>query len=206
MKQLKVVLIVMLVLVAGSGLASAGTLANATMTVQPKVGFAPTYVSSGDISAATSITLAGGTEVQFVPALYLGATLNDFVSVVFPGDTVTVFPLAIDLTGAQTFPLTDFLSWGNYTFTATSLTVSNAGLGTLNLRFDGTFHDTSAAFLDNVGEVRFGFTQTGGSAGAISESGTFATPPIPGVPEPATMVLLGSALLGVGIMRRRRNV
>ena len=205
MKQLKVVLIVMLVLVAGSGLASAGTLANATMTVQPKVGFAPTYVGS-DISTATSITLAGGTEVQFVPALYLGATPNDFVGVVFPGDTVTLNPLTIDLTGGQTFPLTNFLSWGNYTFTASSLVVSNAGLGTLNLHFGGTFHDTSANFLDNVGEVRFGFTQTGGSAGAISESGTFATPPIPGVPEPATMVLLGSALLGIGVMRRRRNV
>lgn len=50
--------------------------------------------------------------------------------------------------------------------------------------------------------------QTGGDSAAISMGGTFASPavsPPPAVPEPATLLVFGSVLGGIGVLRRRRK-
>jgi hypothetical protein len=43
------------------------------------------------------------------------------------------------------------------------------------------------------------------SNGSISDGISLSSPPNPPVPEPATMALFGSALIGLGVLRRRRK-
>lgn len=80
--------------------------------------------------------------------------------------------------------------------------------GFLDVFLRGLFTPGAGAPAPLAGEdptdtsFRFAFTMSGAS---VSGSGTLSSPAVPpGVPEPATMALMGSALLGLGIAGRKR--
>jgi len=105
-----------------------------------------------------------------------------------------------------------FGAGNRYTYTVTSQVtpnISKNGASTTDNIFTfGNFHDTTGTFADAAASLVFAFSEacTSANTGPCSESGsaTFATPPaaIP-TPEPAFLFLTGSALLGLGVVRRR---
>lgn len=181
---------------------------------------------AGSILTASSITIpvpnatincGTGTnvceQITNIPGTYLGFQ-NDFAlggntpesvnnDVTFNNYTFTLIP-------SLSLPVFHFSTEdtppGRFTFTATSGTRVNTsvpGSDFVNIGYLGTFHDATGFYVDSPALLAITFSQSGGSTGAISFSGTFATPPS-GVPEPTTMALLGSALVGIGLIGRKR--
>ena len=102
---------------------------------------------------------------------------------------------------------------GRYTYTVTSQLppdININGQQTADNIFTlGNFSDSLGTFLDGPASLVLSFTESCSGTAPCSESGsaTFATPPaeIP-TPEPAALILTGSALLGLGFVRRKKLV
>jgi hypothetical protein len=190
--------------------------AGLALTANATFGFVPIgtiTANNADLLMATTITLPGTNIANTVPPNNADSA-NDFfctgtntATCVVAGSNVTVFPLTFSLmTGPVSLP--NFLVFSSsttpanrYTFSATSETVAvNSTTRSVSAFFLGTFHDLSSTFADNGADVSFSFTQAAVS-GTVNGSATFSTPPIP---EPTTIALLGSALVCLGLVGRKR--
>jgi hypothetical protein len=215
-----------------SGVVSASTVSpNATFTF---TNFGNGSVSSAGgtgLSGATSVTIPTpdgtfptGTVYEIVnsiPCTYQG-TVNDFsaglgqcssegagLTPLGPFQSVSFDSYTFDMTfhSLPTMHFTTELA-DRFKFVATGGVVSTSSVGQttfLNLYYAGTFSDSGGNYTDADASVSFAFTQSGGSTGAIAYSGTFATPPLPEIPEPITLAFTGSGLVAFGFLLRRVN-
>jgi PEP-CTERM motif len=152
-------------------------------------------------------------EINSIAPTYLGVQ-NDFAAggntPLNINDSVTFLSYTFDLT-FSTLPVFYFTdeNGNRFTFTASSAQKGTASLFNtdyLNISYNGTFSDSLGLYSNAAASLSLTFTQTGGATGTVGYAGTFATPPAPTstVPEPATMSVLGSALIGLGLVARKR--
>jgi hypothetical protein len=149
--------------------------------------------------------------VNTVPCDYLGNP-NDFANSPCAGLTPLPTGSAItfnDYTLDLTFASLPILTWGGeYTFTASSGLKVDTVVGggeSVAVYYAGTFSDSGTNYNATPASVTLSFEQDGGPTATVDFSGTFADPPESApTPEPATLALLGSALIGLGTVRRRR--
>jgi hypothetical protein len=161
--------------------------------------------TGGNLGTSTSITLNTDT-LEFSP---LTVGNGSFSVVLSPTDVTLTNGTTLDLTSAASFAFND-PAVGQ--FTPTSILLFDNSATSLDIFIQGTFAPGTlfaGATAPLGASETFALTQTGGAAGQISFSGTFASPPaqspVP-VPEPVTLALFGAGLAGVGALRRRRKI
>ena len=160
---------------------SAGVASAATISIGSEVGFIGTYTPTGGtgLADATGLTFGGGTVI-------IGS--DDFAGQV--GGSVTLNDLS--LTGVTADPF--FTMAGGLSFTITGFTLDLQTENALNWTATGFwslagFDDTAGIFVFTGDSLNDVFTYS--TAGSV-------------VPVPAAVWLFGSALLGLGAMRRRK--
>lgn len=210
MKALQAAFLITVLALALTGTASAGTFANGSVSFTEVV---LSYVGA-NLPVATSVTLdtSGATPPGRV---------NSATGLPFNCPQVGCSPSQADpgpppiaqlevITSPTTFnvPLTALLlQWGDgtnltrYSFTETSSSASSAGANTVAIFANGTFADSLGIYNTNAATLIMNLTQADGPGNTISLAGTIATQ---AAPEPATMAMLGSALLCLGLIGRKR--
>jgi len=182
---------------AGANLGSGFTLISATLTLTDAIvnqaGFLSTITVTEGAGAGSSNDVTGTTTVNFSSAS--GANLAHFAGFV-------VSSFAVSAT------VTELLAPGNSKTDSVSNSASTGGIDTTAADL-AAWKGASGFTITETTVSGFGASGGGGFAGG-SQS-TFATAHasivydyvIAGAPEPATYALMGSALIGLGLLRKR---
>jgi hypothetical protein len=149
--------------------------------------------NTGDINTSTTFTIGN-----------LFSTVGSGDLAGFPNEVFG--PVTFDKTVGSSLSFSS-AAFGTFTSTSISEVVNIAGIVgfyILGAYTPGTY--TSADGPGGPASFTISYTQTPPGNGGISDSSTFSIPPAapPGTPEPATMALVGSALIGLAMIRRRK--